>query len=48
MFTEARTRSHALLAVAAIGVCAAGSANALTIDPIFDSSITALSNAATI
>ena len=45
---QASARSRALLAVAAAAVCGATSANALTIKPIFDSSITSLANAATV
>jgi len=45
---SARARSRALLAVTALAVSGATSANALTIKPIFDSSITSLANAATV
>ena len=41
-------RLRAILAVAAVAVCGATPASALTIKPIFDSSITSLANAATV
>jgi PEP-CTERM motif len=46
LHTGARLR--AILAVTAAAVCGATSADALTIKPIFDSSITSLANAATV
>ena len=46
LHTGARLR--AILAVTAAAICGATSANALTIKPIFDSSITSLANAATV
>lgn len=48
MSWRAPARSFALLSAVAVAACGAGSANALSIQPIFDSSITSLSNAATI
>lgn len=44
----ARARSRAVLAVTAAALLGATSANALSIQPIFDSSITSLANAATV
>ncbi|MDB5483576.1 MAG: Ca2+-binding protein toxin [Caulobacteraceae bacterium] len=48
MSLHVRARSRALLAVAAVAASGATSASALTIRPIFDSSITSLANAATV
>lgn len=48
MSMSAGACKHALLAAAAVAVCGAGPANALTIQPIFDASITSLANAAVV
>jgi hypothetical protein len=48
MSMPARVRKHAMLAAAAVAICGASSAKALTIRPVFDSSITSLSNAAVV